>query len=537
LRSVIARFLSARSLAMARRASIALCLACSVTAAAATAQTPPDLAASMYEPETVVSIELTLPAASIEALEAEPEEYQPGTFSLAATDGTPVGVGEASTPIDVGIRLKGQGSFKALTGKAAFKIKFNELVKGQKFLGLKKLTLNNMVQDSSMVHEALAYEAFRAAGVAAPRTGYAYVHVNGEDYGLYLNVETLDDVGLARWFGATAHLYEGSHGSDVTPGGAGAFEIDEGDEEDRTDLEALIAAANEETGDWSDGMAGVADLSQMVRMWAGERYVGQWDGYSGIEGVSWPNNFYLHSDPAGEFEMLPWGTDSAWSNRLPFEGDAGLLFDRCLADTSCNAAYETALSEVSAAIATLDLDSRAVAIAELLRPWQEMDPRQEHTVAETAEAVEATRAFIAARPAELAAWLAEPEGEPEPVAGPEPSSSQLFAPSPSVAAGTMRAGRSTVAGGFLTTRLSLPGPGRISKRATIGVGGAVMACASRLEVKGAGATALRCQLSADARRRLRARWLRLEVEIRFSPQAASPESITRTVVARRTSPG
>ncbi len=384
-----------------------------------------------------------------------------------------------------------------------------------------------------MVHETLAYEAFRAAGVAAPRTGYAYVRVNGEDYGLYLNVETLDDVGLARWFDATAHLYEGSYGSDVAPGGAAAFEVDEGDEEDRSDLEALIAAANGVMGDWSDGMAGVADLTQMVRMWATERYIGHWDGYSGIEGELWPNNFYLHSDPTGEFEMLPWGTDHAWSNRLPFEGDAGLLFDRCLADTSCNAAYEMALSDVSAAIATLDLDSRAAAIAELLLPWQEMDPRQEHTGAGIAEAVEATRAFIAARPAELAAWLATPKDEGKPVTGPEPSSSQLFPPAPLVARRTMRVGRSTVAGGVLTTRLSLPGPGRISKRATIGAGGAVMACASRLEVREAGSMTLRCQLSADARRRLRARWLRLEVEIRFSPQAASPESITRTVVARR----
>ncbi len=79
---------------MARRASIALCLGCAATAATAMAQTPPDPAASMYEPEAVVAIELTLPAASIEALEAKPDEYQPGAFSLAATDGTPGGVGK-----------------------------------------------------------------------------------------------------------------------------------------------------------------------------------------------------------------------------------------------------------------------------------------------------------------------------------------------------------------------------------------------------------------------------------------------------------
>ena len=35
---------------------------------------------------------------------------------------------------------------------------------GAKFLGLKKLTLNNMVQDPSMLRETLTYELFRAAG-------------------------------------------------------------------------------------------------------------------------------------------------------------------------------------------------------------------------------------------------------------------------------------------------------------------------------------------------------------------------------------
>ena len=50
---------------------------------------------------------------------------------------------------------------------------------------------------------------------------------------------------LARLFGTTQHLYEADDpGVDVTPGGAGAYEVDEGDEDDRADLEALIAAAN-----------------------------------------------------------------------------------------------------------------------------------------------------------------------------------------------------------------------------------------------------------------------------------------------------
>ena len=78
---------------------------------------------------------------------------------------------------------------------------------GQRFLGLKKLTLNNMVQDASMVHEGLAYRAFRAVGVPAPRTGYAFVRLNGSAYGVYLKrVESLNVEVPRSSPGSTAHL-------------------------------------------------------------------------------------------------------------------------------------------------------------------------------------------------------------------------------------------------------------------------------------------------------------------------------------------
>ena len=147
-----------------------------------------------------------------------------------------------------------------------------------------------------MIAETLAYEAFRAAGVAARRTGYAFVQVDGEDYGVYLNVETLDQVSLRRWSDSTRHLYEGDYGSDAA-GGAGAFEVDEGNEGDR-DLDALIAAANDEQGDGGGNGGGrrpAADDQDVGRR-AVRRPLG---GYAGAEGPGWPNNYYLHSDASG----------------------------------------------------------------------------------------------------------------------------------------------------------------------------------------------------------------------------------------------
>jgi hypothetical protein len=388
-------------------------IACLVAfvASASAAEPSGDPPAAMYEPSTVDVIRLTLPPASKQKLEEDPEgEYVEGTFSMATTGGTPGTVGAFTTPTMVGIRLKGKyGSFRDLAHKAGFKIKFNFEnalgEKGKKFLGLKKMTLNNMVQDTSQIHERLAYEAFRSVGVPSPRTGYAYLEVNGEDFGLHLNIETTDDVALEKRLGAFDHLFEGAYGSDVAPGGAGSFEIDEGDEGDVGDLNALIAAVNgSDPAGFSDRVRPFADLVEMTRMWAVERYLGHWDGYTT------KNNYYLVSDPSGRFQMLPWGTDQTWDDHHAFDGGGGLLFSKCLEETSCAALYRRSLRQAQAAISPARFDALADATATLLAPWQEKESgnaRHEHSPAEAAGAVQSTRNFIAARPADLTAWLAD----------------------------------------------------------------------------------------------------------------------------------
>jgi len=322
---------------------------------------------------------LTLPQSTIDAINANPTaEYYDATFSLTRSNGITYG------PLAVGVRLKGGiGSFRTLAGKAAFKLKFNHSVSGQRFQGLKKLTLNNMIQDKSMIHETLAYAAFRAMGVPAPRTGYAFVRVNGQAYGVYVDVETLDDVALRNLFPSTQHLYEGEYTDDVAPGASGAFAVDEGSATDRHDLEALIAAVNSD-GPLSANVSALADLEEMTKQWAIERYIGHWDSYSGWDDSAFgpysPNNYFLHSDAAGRFSMLPWGTDQTWSTfplAIGFDDGQAIMFTRCLADPACARMYHDAVTQATSTIAGLDLDTLADDTAGMLRPWQEDDPRRE----------------------------------------------------------------------------------------------------------------------------------------------------------------
>src|SRR4051812_48501486 len=97
-----------------------------------------DEAAWMFDPSVVVQIDLGLSEESIAALEADPYTYVPATFAMSYGE-------KHYGPSAITLKLKGkQGSFRRLSGKAAFKLKFPS---GARPDGLKKLTLNNMVQD------------------------------------------------------------------------------------------------------------------------------------------------------------------------------------------------------------------------------------------------------------------------------------------------------------------------------------------------------------------------------------------------------
>lgn len=502
---------------------------------------------SMYSADGVTAIDLTLPPASVEALEEDPTgEYVEGTFRIAETAGTPDSVGPFSAPLVVGVRLKGgAGSFEPLSGKAAFKVKFNEFVKGQKFLGLKKLTLNNMAQDPSMTHEVLAYDLFRAVGTTAPQTGFANVYVNGENYGVHLNVESLDDVALEARYGELVdgqHLYEGEWHVDLEAADLDSFEVDEGDEENRADLEALIAAATAtDPPSLSSRMAPVADLGQMALMWGVERYIGHWDGYSAE-----PNNYYLFSRPNGIFEMLPWGTDQTWTNWWrTFTGKGGLLFEQCLADEPCLALFRAAVRTAWKTSLVLDSGARVSSIATLLAPWQELEtePRRPHDAEQVEEGVTDVLEFLERRPELAADWLGDEEEEdddgkenplpatPQPPAG-EPQQPTLRPALP--LSPRLEVDRSQLGRGVLITEFWAPAAGAVAQVGRIATAkGMHRACAVEQRVAAPGTVELRCLLSDASRARLARERLTLWLASSALPDGAEPSSLRRAVVLPR----
>ncbi len=107
---------------------------------------------------------------------------------------------------NVAIRAKGNTSLSQVesygNNRYSFKIEFDHYDDANTYYGLDKLCLNNIIQDNTYMKDYLTYQLMHAYGVDAPLCSYTYITVNGEDWGLYLAVEGVEDAFLKRNYGS-----------------------------------------------------------------------------------------------------------------------------------------------------------------------------------------------------------------------------------------------------------------------------------------------------------------------------------------------
>lgn len=107
---------------------------------------------------------------------------------------------------NIGIRGKGNTSLSTVASmdseRYSFKMEFDHYDDSITYHGLDKLSLNNLIQDSTMMKDYLTYTMMNEFGAAAPLCSFVYITVNGEDWGLYLAVEGVEDSFLERNYGS-----------------------------------------------------------------------------------------------------------------------------------------------------------------------------------------------------------------------------------------------------------------------------------------------------------------------------------------------
>lgn len=354
----------------------------------------------LFTLDEVHEIDLTLDPDSVRALGREPKEYVSGSVVVD---------GEAYE--NVGVRLKGSGSFQPLSGKSAFKIDFNYYDPDQSYRGKGKLTLNNMLHDETQLHEVVAYAAFAAAGLPASRVGYAWVTVNGEAYGLYSNVETPDRDYLEHNFNnRDGNLYEGGYPyypdnydhADFTRRETKSFQLESGTDLGNADLQAVTDALASNADVFELTLSTVVDIDQYARFQIVEAWTGQWDGYAFAS-----NNFRVFVDHGGTglAYMVPTGLDYCFTDyggrldqaRFP-------LGQACQANADCNEHFAAVVGDTLAAIDAAGLEALMDQANTLVRPYVEDDPKNAINERQLDRSVDAMRTWIQTRSVTVNTW-------------------------------------------------------------------------------------------------------------------------------------
>lgn len=265
-------------------------------------------AAHIFQEDTVNEINIEIDEADWQDMLENPleEEYHKANVTI---NGETVG--------NVAIRTKGNTSLTSVANsdsdRYSFKLDFDYYDNNGNYYGLKKLCLNNNYSDNSSMREYISYQIMGEMGLDVPECAYSHITVNGEEWGLYLAVEPVDEVFLAEHFAdATGDLYKPEG-----VGGTGADLVYNGDDisaytglnlktnlnsSDGKEILALMQALED-----GEGLEEVLDVEKALKYIAANVALANFDSYLGVT----THNFYLYEEN-GRFTIIPWDMNLAF---------------------------------------------------------------------------------------------------------------------------------------------------------------------------------------------------------------------------------
>ncbi|MHC1706812.1 MAG: CotH kinase family protein [Bacteroidales bacterium] len=271
----------------------------------------------LYTDHEVSRIDILIPPDSLEAIydDLENEYEYHAAFVLHNSQVS------HDTITDIGFRLRGKTSL--VSEKKSFKVSFNTYVQGRKYYGVEKLNLNGEHNDPSIIRTKLCWNLCKRFGIPAPRSNHAEVYINGAYYGLYMNVEHIDENFVKSRFGNNnGNLYKCNWPADLVylgsdpdlykygNNGLRAYELKTNTiADDYADLAWFIDVLNNTPSDSLHiRLDQVFNIQSYLKYLVFECITGHWDGYSFNK-----NNFYLyHNLSTGKFEFIPYDVDNTF---------------------------------------------------------------------------------------------------------------------------------------------------------------------------------------------------------------------------------
>lgn len=264
----------------------------------------------------------------------------------------------------VGIKTKGNLTLKEVwnssSDRFSFTINFgkyintnNGYIDKQNLYGLRKVALNNIYGDATLMKEYLSYELMTKMGISTPEYSLINLYINDEFYGVYMMVESIDSSLTQRTLGEKSDylvkpessggdlIYDNSLDEYINDDGEfdfssiiydnsgniiypndksnplykynGLWENDEDTFEDIVDmlptifkwmktLNELNNTDNPNTDDYKLALEEIIDVDSLIRYFAVNTYLVNLDSYQSEK----MQNYALYINETGRATIIPW---------------------------------------------------------------------------------------------------------------------------------------------------------------------------------------------------------------------------------------
>lgn len=292
-------------------------------------------------------------------------------------------------PFDIGITYRGNHTRKLR--KKSYKIDFGTY--NEEFFG-REVHFNAEYCDPSLIRNKLSFDFFKQIGSLSPDCRHVFIEVNGRPSGVYLQLESVDDLFLQKRQLSNGPIYYATNHqtnfSLLTTKGepkssliAGYFRK-LGDSEDDFDLEKLIIKINTiPRNEFGKEIIKYLDVKKYFIWLCGVICTQNYDAFI--------QNYALYRNgETGLYEMIPWDFDATfgrdWNgrvmkfNRVSIEG-FNTLTARLLDVKEFRVQYRTLLEEILENYFTVsEFEPRITNLHNLLRPYIALDPYKKDAI-------------------------------------------------------------------------------------------------------------------------------------------------------------
>ncbi|MFQ5504229.1 MAG: CotH kinase family protein [Planctomycetota bacterium] len=227
---------------------------------------------------------------------------------------------------DVGVRFRGHSSYRNIpvgSRKKPFKIAVDEFVPGQRLYGYKTINLNNGYSDPTLVRELVSYRIIRQF-IPTVKASYAKLVINGENFGVYVNVQQVNKDLLREWFrDEDGNRYLAERSAPVKHEDTALTWL--GTRDPAPYQKAYVLKSPPSLSAWTDlidmiytlnksrnlpvDLPKVLDVDNALWFLAVLHVLPSLDSYIGFN----VRNYYLYDDPFhGRFTLLPWDMNSSF---------------------------------------------------------------------------------------------------------------------------------------------------------------------------------------------------------------------------------